>query len=84
MTAEELDGLGSTCRSRATLPGDETGGTCRSLPSGLPRRPCSAAYGLGPSVFTLRARKRARIAPRFPRPPPTEGPRRSRQCRSGP
>ena len=26
----------------------------------------------------------ARIAPRFPRPPPAGGPRRSRQCRSGP
>jgi len=28
--------------------------------------------------------RRARIAPRFPRPSPAEGPRRSRQCRSGP
>jgi len=27
---------------------------------------------------------RARIAPRFPRPSPAEGPPRSRQCRSGP
>jgi hypothetical protein len=29
-------------------------------------------------------RSPARIAPRFPRPSPAEGPRRSRQCRSGP
>jgi len=29
-------------------------------------------------------RNEARIAPRFPRPSPAEGPRRSRQCRSGP
>ena len=28
--------------------------------------------------------RRARIAPRFPRPSPAEGPRRFRQCRSGP
>ena len=28
--------------------------------------------------------RNARIAPRFPRPSPAEGPRRSRQCRSGP
>ncbi len=27
------------------------------LAPGLSRRPCSAAYGLGPSVFTIRARK---------------------------
>jgi len=29
----------------------------RPLAPGLSRRPCSAAYGLGPSVFTLRAKK---------------------------
>src|SRR3972149_3362325 len=29
------------------------------LAPGLSRRPCSAAYGLGPSVFTIRARESA-------------------------
>ena len=29
----------------------------RPLPLGLPRRPRAAAYGLGPSVFTIRATK---------------------------
>ena len=29
----------------------------RPLARGLSRRPCSAAYGLGPSVFTLRAKE---------------------------
>jgi len=32
-------------------------GTCTPLAPRLPRRPWSAAYGLGPSVFTIRARK---------------------------
>jgi len=29
----------------------------RPLAPGLPRRPCAAAYGLGPSVFTMRAKE---------------------------
>jgi len=76
--------LGSTCRPRATLPGDERSSTFgpsllasrgdpdRRLTAWVP--PCSrSVQGNG-----------ARIAPRLPRPPPAEGPRRFRQCRSGP
>jgi len=33
--------------------------TCTPLAPGLSRRPCAAAYGLGPSVFTLRAEPRS-------------------------
>ena len=33
--------------------------TCNPLPPGLPRRPYSAAYGLGPSVFTIPANRKA-------------------------
>jgi hypothetical protein len=56
----------------------------RPLAPRLPRRPWSAAYGPGPSVFMPRAAKCARATPRFPSPPLAGGPRRSRPCRSGP
>ena len=38
---------------------ERKGSTSTTLAPGLPRRPCAAAYGLGPSVFTLRAEPRS-------------------------
>jgi len=50
----------------------------RSLAPGLPRRPCLAAYGLGPSVFTLRAERRGTDRASVSQPVACRGPRRSR------
>ena len=52
-------------RARGFLPRQATSGShaaekkqhLRPLAPGLSRRPCSAAYGPGPSVFTIRAKK---------------------------
>src|SRR3990172_4572502 len=66
----------STVRERSSTFGPSLlasrGDPDRRLPAWVP--PCSRSV----------QERRARIAPRFPRPPPAEGPRRFRQCRSGP
>jgi hypothetical protein len=50
----------------------------------LPRRPCAVAYGLGPSVFTLRATKRGTERASVSQPAACRGTPPLPACRSGP
>ncbi len=56
----------------------------RSLARGLPRRPCSAAYSLGPSVFTLRAERRSTDRASVSQAAARRGAPPLPACRSGP